>query len=101
MKRCVGVFRSTCIRSVPLISYIREAPPGAPGRQVRVYSSWKTARFFEKKTIGKQFGFSSGILIDKIEANGAPGNALTAPEDRRLAPQSPLRKTAGARDAPG
>ena len=56
-------------------------------------------RFCEKKTAGKQFGFSSGILIDKIEANGAPGNALTAPEDQRLAPQSPLRETAVAGDA--
>ena len=56
-------------------------------------------RFFEKNRLANNSGFHLRILIDKNRGKRAPGNALTAPEDQRLAPQSPLRETAVAGDA--
>ena len=45
----------------------------------------------------------SRVSFDKNEANiasGAPGNARNSAKDQRLAPKSPLRKSAARRDAP-
>jgi hypothetical protein len=55
-------------------------------------------RSFKKNRQANNSGFHLRFIA-KIEANGAPGNALTAPEDRRLAPDHRCAKPL-ARDAP-
>tara|TARA_B100000530_G_scaffold305073_1_gene228358 strand:+ start:184 stop:549 length:366 start_codon:yes stop_codon:yes gene_type:complete len=82
-----------------LISYIREALPWCSRPSSQGSSSWKTGVSSKKKRPANNSGFHLRILIDKNRGKRAPGNALTAPEDQRLAPQSPLRETAVAGDA--